>query len=102
MEDAITRKEHEEFAKRIDEENHRQNRRIDALEETVRQISELTATVKELAVNMKNMLTEQEKQGDRLAKIEGKDGEMWRTIVTHILTAVVGGIVAFVFAKFGM
>lgn len=102
MEDAITRKEHEEFAKRIDEENHRQNRRIEALEETVRHISDLTATVKELAVNMKNMLTEQEKQGDRLAKIEGKDGEMWRTIVTHILTAVVGGIVAFVFAKFGM
>ena len=57
MEETISRKEHEEFAKRIDEENHRQNRRIDALEETVRQISDLTATVKELAVNMKNMLT---------------------------------------------
>ena len=102
MEDAITRKEHEEFAKRIDEENHRQNRRIETLEETVGQISDLTATVKELAVNMKNMLTEQEKQGARLAKIESKDGEMWRTVVTHILTAVIGGIIAFVFAKIGM
>lgn len=60
MEETISRKEHEEFAKRIDEENHRQNRRIEALEETVRQISDLTSTVKELAVNMKNMLTEQE------------------------------------------
>lgn len=60
MEETISRKEHEEFAKRIDEENHRQNRRIEVLEETVRQISDLTSTVKELAVNMKNMLTEQE------------------------------------------
>lgn len=60
MEETISRKEHEEFAKRIDEENHRQNRRIEALEETVRQISDLTSTVKELSVNMKNMLTEQE------------------------------------------
>ena len=51
---------------------------------------------------MKNMLTEQEKQGARLAKIESKDGEMWRTVVTHILTAVIGGIIAFVFVKLGM
>lgn len=102
MEETISRKEHEEFAKRIDEENHRQNRRIDALEETVRQISDLTATVKELAVNMKNMLTEQEKQGVRLAKMESKDGEMWRTALTHILTAIIGGVIAFIFAKIGM
>lgn len=102
MEEAISRKEHEEFAKRIDEENCRQNHRIEALEETVRQISDLTATVKELAVNMKNMLTEQEKQGIRLAKMESKDGEMWRTALTHILTAVIGGVIAFIFAKIGM
>ena len=102
MEEMISRKEHEEFAKRIDEENNRQNHRIETLEETVRQISELTATVKELAVNMKNMLAEQEKQGARLTKIEGKDGEMWRTVVSHILTAVVGGVIAFIFAKIGM
>ena len=102
MEEMISRKEHEEFAKRIDEENNRQNHRIETLEETVGQISELTATVKELAVNMKNMLAEQEKQGARLTKIEGKDGEMWRTVVSHILTAVVGGVIAFIFAKIGM
>lgn len=102
MEETISRKEHEEFAKRIDEENHRQNRRIEALEETVRQISDLTSTVKELAVNMKNMLTEQEKQGERLSKIESKDGEMWRTVVTHILTALVGGVIAYMFTQLGM
>lgn len=102
MEETISRKEHEEFAKRIDEENNRQNHRIETLENTVRQISELTATVKELAVNMKNMLTEQEKQGERLTKIEGKDGEMWRTVVSYILTAVIGGVIAFIFAKIGM
>jgi len=39
----IPRKEHEEFEKRKDEENHRQNRRIGELEETVRQIGVLTS-----------------------------------------------------------
>ena len=102
MEDAITRREHEEFAKRVDEENKRQNARIGSLEETVRQISDLTATVKELAINMKNMLTEQEKQGERLSKIEGKDGEMWRTAVTHILVAIIGAVIAYFFTKIGM
>ena len=33
MDTPITRAEHDEFAKRQDEENKRQNRRIDALEE---------------------------------------------------------------------
>lgn len=102
MEETISRKEHEEFARRIDEENHRQNSRLNALEETVRQISDLTASVKELAVNMNNMMTEQQKQGKRLEKIEGKDGEMWRTVVTHILTAIIGGVIAFVFTQIGM
>ena len=34
----VTLREHEEFCKRLDEENHRQNRRIGELEETVRQM----------------------------------------------------------------
>lgn len=38
MEETISRKEHEEFAKRIDEENHRQNRRIEALEKKVAEL----------------------------------------------------------------
>ena len=61
---------HKEFEKRMDIENRRlsdedkrQNRRIDDLEETVRQIGDLTASVKELAVSMKNMTNIQEQIG---------------------------------------
>lgn len=93
---------HNEFARRIDEENHRQNHRIDSLETTVRQISELTATVKELAVNMGNMVKEQEKQGKRLEVLEGRDGEKWRTVVSHIITLIAGAAVSFFLARLGM
>lgn len=102
MEDAITRREHDEFAKRIEEENDRQNKRIDLLEKACTQISDLTSSVKVLATNMETMLAEQEKQGERLSKIESKDGEMWRTVVTHILTALVGGVIAYMFTQLGM
>jgi len=100
--DYITRKEHEEYAKRIDDENDRQNARLAALENTVTQIGNLTSTVKELAVNMANMVKEQEKQGERLDKMEGRDGEKWRSIASHIATSIVSIIVAYLFMKIGM
>ena len=69
--DYITREEHSEFARRVDEENRRQNKRIDNVEAIVQGMSELTSTVRELATSMKNMAKEQERQGERLEKIEG-------------------------------
>lgn len=72
----ITRAEHLEFAKRQDEENHRQNKRIDALEETVRQIGALATSVEKLAVSMENMVKEQEQQGKRLETLEEQSSQM--------------------------
>ena len=62
MDTPITRAEHEEFRKRLDDENHRQNKRIDLLEKSVQQFNNLTASVEKLAVNMENMLKNQEEQ----------------------------------------
>lgn len=102
MEDNITRKEHEEFARRIDAENERQNKRIGLLEENVRQIHSLTASVEKLAVSMENMAKEQEKQGKRLETLENRDGEMWRKVIAYIATAIVGIVVGYVFTHIGM
>lgn len=76
MDTPITRAEHEEFRKRLDDENHRQNKRIDLLEKSVQQFNNLTASVEKLAVNMENMLKNQEEQGERLRALEGRDGKM--------------------------
>ena len=72
MEDCIARAEHEEFAKRIDAENTRQNRRIEALEQSVDRFGRIASSVERLATNMEGMLKEQERQGERLDKLEGK------------------------------
>ena len=45
MEDCIERAEHEEFAKRIDAENTRQNRRIEALEQSVDRFGRIASSV---------------------------------------------------------
>lgn len=102
MDTPISRAEHEEFRRRLEEENKRQDKRIELLEENVRELGQLTNSVGKLATSVESMVKEQEKQGKRLETLEGRDGEMWRKVVGYILTAVAGIIIGFVFNQFGM
>ena len=102
MDIPITRAEHEEFRKRLEEENKRQDRRIELLEENVREMSTLTTSVEKLATSIESMVKEQEKQGKRLEVLEGRDGEMWRKVVGYVVTAVVGIVLGFLFTQIGM
>lgn len=90
MDTPITRTEHEEFRRRIEEENKRQDKRIALLEEQTREIGEQNASIERLAVNMEHMLTEQVAQGKRLEVLEKRDGEMWRKVTGYIITTIVG------------
>ena len=76
MDQPITRAEHEEFKRRLEEENSRQDRRISLLEESVSKMSALSTSVEKLALSMESMVKEQEKQGKRLETLESRDGEM--------------------------
>lgn len=102
MENGISREEHQEFCKRIEEENHRQNHRIELLEGSVQQIGKLAASVEKMAASLQSMVREQEQQGKRLTALESRDGEMWRKVVTYAVTAVVGIIVGFAAKQIGM
>lgn len=98
----ITRAEHEEFAKRIEENKTRTDRRLELLEESMRQFNNLAISVEKLATNMEQMATEQKQQNDKLEKLEGRDGEKWRSIAGYVVTAVIGILVGFVFKQLGM
>lgn len=102
MENYIPRDEHNEFCKRMEEEHKRINHRLSTLEETTRQINDLTISVKEMAVTMKSMLEEQKDQGKRLEALESRDGEMWRKIIGYIATVVVGAVIGYMFKQIGM
>lgn len=102
MDTPISRAEHNEFCKRLEEENARQDKRIALLEESIKQNGALTGSVEKLAVNMQNMLKEQEKQGKRLEVLESRDGELWRKVTAYIITAIVGIIIGFIFTQLGI
>ena len=98
----ISRAEHEEFRKRIEEEDNRQNRRIEILENSVQQIQELVTSVQTLANNMENMVKEQGQQSTRLEALESRDGEKWRTVTSYLLTAILGIAVGIIAKQFGL
>lgn len=93
---------HEEYAKRMDDEHKRQNKRITDLESTVKDINSLTTSVASLAKSVEQMAKAQEKQGERLEALEGRDGEMWRKVVGYVATFIVGAVLSFVFAAIGI
>jgi len=93
MDNYILRQEHEEFARRIDAENERQNRRIALLEENGQHINAMTVAIEKMAVNMENMLEEQKKQGKRLEALEKEPGDSYKQIKQAIITAIIGTIV---------
>ena len=70
--DYVTRFEYDERQKRIDDENNRQNHRLDKLETITDQIAEMAASIKAMVVTMQSMQKEQEEQGKRLTDIEKK------------------------------
>lgn len=102
MDDMISRAEHEEFRRRMEEEHKRQGRRLELLEESMEKLNTLNTSIEKLAVNMESMLKEQLQQGKRLEILENRDGEMWRKAVGYLITAVLGIVVGFIFRRFGM
>ena len=102
MDTPIGRAEHEEFRRRMEDEHKRMNHRLGDLEETVRQIGELTASVQSLAQSVEQMAQSQTRQETRLEELESTDGEMWRKVVGYVLTAVISVTVGFIFSQIGM
>lgn len=102
MDQPISRAEHEEFAKRMEDEHKRINHRVADLENEVRQIGELTASVEKLAQSVQQMAKSQVRQEERLEELEGRDGEMWRKVSGYVVTTLVGAILTFVLMQIGI
>ena len=88
MDTPITRAEHEEFKKRLDDENKRLSRRIDDLKSSLDKYIDLAVSVNTLANSLKALTDEVGKQNDRIDDLENKPAENWNTIIRSILTGV--------------
>ena len=100
--DYITRFEVDERLKRVDDENNRQNHRIDKLENLTEQLSDMAASIKVMAVSLQGMQAEQKEQGERLKKIEEEPADKWNNLVKTIITVIATAVVTYLLAKGGL
>lgn len=78
--------------------------RLDKVEDKQESFNELVICVRELALNMKQMTEVQQKQNERLEKLENEPldnakyykREIIKTVITVILGAVIGALIALV------
>lgn len=83
---------HEEFAERMKAEDERQNKRLDLLEKNIDRINDIIISVEKMAVDMRNILEEVKKQGERLEELENEPVETSKQIKQTITTAIVSTI----------
>ena len=100
MPDEVTRSEHDEFGKRIDEHLKRQDARLEDLESDVSELKRQYTAIEKIAANTDRIATEQKEQGERLKRLEGQDAEKWKSLKGYVLTAVVSVIGGLLLALF--
>lgn len=109
MEDFLSRKEHQEFEKRMEDEHRRQNHRIELLEKATEQNNKLLISVERLALSMEGMQEEQkeqgeqlEKQSDRIGVLESRDGEKWRDAAKNAGSCILGILIGYILKQMGI
>lgn len=78
---------------RVQDENARQNKRLDELEQMTKTLSEITCSVQELAINMKHMTEVQAEQGAKLDKMENAPLDNLKAAKTATISTVIGIVV---------
>lgn len=101
----MTRREHEEFARRMEsenarikDENDRQNKRIGVVEESVKEFNKLAMQIERIAVSIQQMTEELSKQGARLEQIESKPAKRWDALIGGIIGAAAAAVGAAIMA----
>lgn len=92
----ISRAEHDEFVKRMDDEHRRMNNRIVILEKSGQQMQALVNNVGKMAVNMEHMIEEQRSQSERLERLEKLPLNNWNIVKSGVYNAIgasIGGAI---------
>lgn len=92
---------------RIHDEDNRQNRRLDNLEVTVKELNELVLTIQRLTMSVESLTKEVQRQGERLETIEhapldrlnGARQTVINTIVCIIIGALSVGLIQMIAAN---
>lgn len=86
----LTKVEHNEYAKRMEDEHKRQNYRITELERVAEQNNRLLVSIEKITLSVENMQKELKAHGKRVEILESRDGEKWRSTTMTVITTIIG------------
>lgn len=102
VENYVTQIEYKERQARLDDENRRQNHRIEKLEEMADRLTEIALSVKALAVTMEWMRKDLSKYGSQINDMEKQPADNWNKLILTLVTAIASAAVTWIFAKGGI
>lgn len=96
MGEYISRVEHEEFCKRLEEENRRQNHRIDELEKTTQEIHTMSKSLVVMCEKMNTLNESMDTLKDKVEVLEHEPIDTWNKIKGAVITAIASGLVGII------
>ena len=98
-EDFLRKEVFDEFKKRISDEDHRQNKRIDNIEDAIKLMGELAVQSAKTNQNIESMVKEISTHDERLSELEKVPVETNKQIRNALINTVSGGVLGAVITK---
>ena len=95
----VGRAEHEEFKRRIEDEEKRQNRRLDTVEGRVDKLIDMQVSMAQLQVGISNITEDIKKLSAEIEAIKKEPADKWNRAVWLFITIVLTAAVTFGVSK---
>lgn len=93
----VTKAEYSVTVQRFEDEERRQNHRLQGLEADVKEIHQLAISVNAMAISVDNLTKEIAKQSQRLEAIEKEPGDKWHKAVWVVISTLIGIAIGAIF-----
>ena len=102
MDDYITRPEHEEFKKRLEGEETRQNRRLEVIENRVDKLIDMQASLAVMQAGIDSISQEVKRIGAEVDSIRQEPADKWKKAVWIVVTVILTAAVTYLLSRMGV
>ena len=102
MDDYITRPEHEEFKKRLESEETRQNRRLDAVETRVDKLIDMQASLAVMQAGIDSISASVKRIGDEVDALKAEPADKWKKATWIVVTVIITAAVTYFWSRLGV
>lgn len=102
MDDYITRPEHEEFKKRMEDEESRQNRRLEVMENRVDKLIDMQASLAVMQAGIDSISGAVKRIGEEVDALKSEPANKWNKAVWIVFTVIITAAVTYFLSRMGV